>query len=71
MANRNGCEIESVCARLNEGALYYLPRLLTRARAAGCQPMLRSDRAKSNDGKKPPVGFEPTTSRLLSGCSAN
>ena len=22
-------------------------------------------------GKKPPVGFEPTTSRLLSGCSAN
>jgi len=21
--------------------------------------------------KKPPVGFEPTTSRLLSGCSAN
>ena len=22
-------------------------------------------------GKKPPVGFEPTTSRLLSGCSAS
>ena len=24
-----------------------------------------------NENKQPPVGFEPTTSRLLSGCSAN
>ena len=27
--------------------------------------------ATQADKKEPPVGFEPTTSRLLSGCSAN
>ena len=71
MAYHEGREIECVRARLNESALSYPQRLLTRARAADGQPMLRSARANSKDGKKPPVGFEPTTSRLLSGCSAN
>ena len=28
-------------------------------------------RVPVGDGNKPPVGFEPTTSRLLSGCSTN
>ena len=32
--------------------------------AMSCHP-------KADFQKKPPVGFEPTTSRLLSGCSTN
>ena len=32
--------------------------------------VLKSD-GLADAGKEPPVGFEPTTSRLLSGCSTN
>jgi hypothetical protein len=41
--------------------------------AVDLNPIRMKEHAMLLEGapKEPPVGFEPTTSRLLSGCSAN